>query len=479
MASGFLSGLVAGAAVSGLALGTLSVVAGGGQGAAPGAATIEVPAGSEFNQSLVDGPAQVPGADGAPAIASDAPKVDKAAPDDLSAMGAANTQPSQRPETGGIDADLSAPQVPSDGSGIIASLPDEAADAGTGESPLADNTAGTAPDVTSDIATEPAPGAEDPAISADPAQPSMPEVEANAGLAPSGSAAQDAPEIDNDPLQEAPEPVSDAPDAPDEEAGPSGTIGDIAEDIETNRLPSVGAAPAELEVEEVPEDPRAIARNAAPFDNPEGKPLMAIVLIDDGSSPIGLEALDAFPYPLSFAVDAMRPDAAEAMARYRNAGFEVLAMADLPEGADARDTETVMQTVFAAVPEAVGVLEGLGTGLQIGRDASEQLAPILLESGHGLVVFAKGLQTAPKLIAREGVPVGTVFRDFDSEDQSATVIRRFLDQAAFKAGRDEEGVIMLGRLRADTISALLLWGLQDRASRVALAPISAVLLPED
>jgi len=37
---------------------------------------------------------------------------------------------------------------------------------------------------------------------------------------------------------------------------------------------------------------------------------------------------------------------------------------------------------------------------------------------------------------------------------------------------------MLGRVRPDTVSALLLWGLQDRASRVALAPISAVLTRE-
>jgi hypothetical protein len=38
---------------------------------------------------------------------------------------------------------------------------------------------------------------------------------------------------------------------------------------------------------------------------------------------------------------------------------------------------------------------------------------------------------------------------------------------------------MLGRLRPDTVSALLLWGLQDRASDVALVPISAVLLREE
>jgi polysaccharide deacetylase 2 family uncharacterized protein YibQ len=70
-----------------------------------------------------------------------------------------------------------------------------------------------------------------------------------------------------------------------------------------------------------------------------------------------------------------------------------------------------------------------------------------------------------------------VFRDFDGAGQTPTVMRRFLDQAAFRAGQ-EGAVIMLGRVQPDTISALLLWGLQDRASRVALAPVSASLLLE-
>ena len=34
---------------------------------------------------------------------------------------------------------------------------------------------------------------------------------------------------------------------------------------------------------------------------------------------------------------------------------------------------------------------------------------------------------------------------------------------------------MVGRLRGETVSALLLWGLQDRAGSVALAPVSAIL----
>ena len=217
---------------------------------------------------------------------------------------------------------------------------------------------------------------------------------------------------------------------------------------------------------------------AAPFENPDDKPLMAIVLIDSGvdltGGPVGLAALRSFPYPLSFAVDATLSDAAARMAEYRAQGFEVMALMDLPQGATAADAEVALSAALGAVPEAVAVMEGPGTGLQDTRDASDQVTEAVLATGHGLVLQSKGLNTAQKLASRAGVPTGLVFRDFDSANQTPTVIRRFLDQAAFRAGQ-EGGVIMVGRVRPDTISALLLWGLQDRAERVALAPISAVL----
>ena len=321
-----------------------------------------------------------------------------------------------------------------------------------------------------------------------PAAEQMPE-EAAPAEAETETTEVETPEAETPATQSADEEIAalipEALDTPEQAPAPeenTSTIGNLAEDVQTGRLPAVGdpepeAAPeAAAQAQTVSDVPRpAIEAFAVPFDNPEGKPLMSIVLIDDGSSPIGVDALASFPYPLTFAVDAVAPGAREAMQSYRDKGFEVMALADLPAGAQAVDTEVTLQTVFAAVPEAVAVLEGTTTGLQAGRDVSEQLASILNASGHGLVLFPNGLDTAQKLIAREGVPVGAVFRDFDGSGQDAKVIRRFLDQAAFKASRDEGGVIMLGRLRADTISALLLWGLQDRASSVALAPISAVL----
>ena len=105
---------------------------------------------------------------------------------------------------------------------------------------------------------------------------------------------------------------------------------------------------------------------------------------------------------------------------------------------------------------------------------SEGLLALIADSDYGLVLRPKGLNAAQQMAEGRDLPVETVFRDFDGNDQTATVIRRFLDQAAFRA-RQEGAVIMVGRLRPATISALLLWGLQDRAASVALVPISDVL----
>ena len=72
------------------------------------------------------------------------------------------------------------------------------------------------------------------------------------------------------------------------------------------------------------------------------------------------------------------------------------------------------------------------------------------------------------------MPAVTLFRDFDAQGEDARVIRRFLDYAALKS-EQEGGVIMVGRLRPETVSALLVWGLAERANQVHLVPASAVL----
>ncbi|MDW4497543.1 divergent polysaccharide deacetylase family protein [Sulfitobacter sp. D35] len=290
------------------------------------------------------------------------------------------------------------------------------------------------------------------------------------------------------------EPATETADAPATlapAAGPrfAGTLTDRADGVTVNRLPNLaGAAAAEADTAEADAAPAPgvdsppLVQFAKAFDDPGGKPLMAIVLVDDGAplgdEVVGIEALGRFPYPVSFAIDATLPDAAARMQEYRARGFEVLAMLDLPEGATARDAEVSVAAAFGNLPEAVALMEGTGSGIQSTRAASNQVTAILGQTGHGLVTQNRGLNTAQKLAVKEGVPAAAVFRDFDGKEQTPSAIRRSLDQAAFRAGQ-EGAVVMLGRLRPDTISALLLWGLQDRAGKVALAPVSAVLAPQD
>ncbi|MEE4187559.1 MAG: divergent polysaccharide deacetylase family protein, partial [Roseobacter sp.] len=263
-------------------------------------------------------------------------------------------------------------------------------------------------------------------------------------------------------------------------------------EVRVNRLPSLADAepapqeqPVPAETVEVPSDASddrpPVQRYSAEFDGSDGKPMMAVVLMDDGvelsSLQTGMDVLSALPYPVSVAIDALLPDAADRMAAYRAAGFEVLAAIDLPEGAQATDAEVTISVALENLPEIFAVLEGTQPGVQTTPMAGRQVVSILAQTGHGFVSQNRGLNTVQKLAVREGVPARTVFRDLDSQGQTEVVIRRFMDQAAFRAAQDG-GVIMLGRLRPETLSALVSWSLQDRASTVAMAPASAVLLQD-
>ena len=403
------------------------------------------------------------------------------------------TEPGDKPAVGPATGGLDSPQATT-GSDVTVQGDEPVAPASSAELPAPDDQA------------------QAPSVVDQPSQPTAPEVEeAGTGFGTSQTAEDTAPEAPT-PEEAEPETAETAPEAqaPETEASPDPDT-QTAERTDPQegaaptpdagvQAPEQGEAPSEgslagtapspsigtpvvplterdnVATAQATPDVIPLEAYAAPFDNTEGKPLMAIVLIDDADS-LGLEALQEFPYPLSFAIDPSEPGAAEKMKIYRDAGFEVLAMTNLPAAATAQDAEVSMSVWLETLPEAVAIIEGTGSGIQGNRALSDQVAAIAGGTGRGLVTQDNGLNTAQKLAARAGVPSAVVFRDFDGAGQTPTVMRRFLDQAAFRAGQ-EGAVIMLGRVRPDTVSALLLWGLQDRASRVALAPISAVLTRE-
>lgn len=453
MARGILSGVIWGGVVSTIAAGGLSLMTPLPDRVAPQpeTGTAEVPAGSGFEGARDDTAAELPAPSGdvPGADASDLPVL---APDDLAALTGDERAPAAAPETGTPDAqEMSAPEA-GGASGV---------DLGGGDAPVAPSVQSSPPAVP--------PSETRPEVDTGPALPPPPSGDDSA-FPEVGSTAEETPAPMPEPAAEAPAtaPVEDgvATAVPGE---PAGTIADLAPNVQTNRGEAdapTAAAP--------PNAPPPIERFAVQTEDPGDRPLFSVVLIDDGQGALGPEALAGFPYPLTIALDAGQSGAAELMQDYRDLGFEIMAMAGLPDAASPQDVEITLEAALTALPEAVGVMETPDLGLQGSREVSDQVTTWVADSGHGLLLFPNGLDTARKLATRDGVPAATVFRDFDGDGQDAATIRRFLDGAAFRAAQ-EGGVVMVGRMRPDTISALLLWGLQDRASRVALVPVSQVL----
>lgn len=222
-------------------------------------------------------------------------------------------------------------------------------------------------------------------------------------------------------------------------------------------------------------DPRPLVRNAVDFSPSGDRPLMAVVLIDDGG-PLDqtFRDLESFPFPLTFALPVTAKDAKLRLAAYAAAGFEVLPMLDLPRGARPADVEVTLAAAMDAFPMAPAFLEGTDTGVQENRSTATQVSEILQTHGYGMVFQTVGLNAGPRVAEAIGLPSKTVFRDIDSADQPASTRQRFLNQAAFRAGQSG-GVVLMGRLSPDTRAALLDWGMSTSANRVAMAPISALL----
>ncbi len=226
---------------------------------------------------------------------------------------------------------------------------------------------------------------------------------------------------------------------------------------------------------EMPEDLPAIEAFAADFDASETRPLMAIILIDDGDFPLGRSALTRFEFPVAFAIDPTREDASEAAQEYRDAGFEVLFLADPLAGADtAEEVSARIETGLQTLPESVAILDNSIGVIQSNRTILDAVVAYSAESGHGLLAYPRGLNVAEQSADRADVPAATLFREIDTERERATVITRYLDRAAFAAGQ-EGAVVVVGHTYSDTVTALFSWALGSRSEGVALAPVSAVL----
>lgn len=467
----------------------------------PEVAQIGVPAGSEFNRPLPDLDPTLPATDAAP-TAEAAPVVEVPSP--ATAPVLADTGSAARPDPAvtvadapaAPPADSAAPPAVTGVEGAPAAslapapdaptpepapqpgeLPppppldqaalDEAARIAAGALPLSPLEPATPP------ATADAPAAEPPAT-----EPPAAEPPAEVAAVPPEAAPAVTP---------TPEPTPTPDPAPATTARPvPGMPGTVA-GVRINRPDPVGdpAAATDAPVTDpaaetatlilTDEDLPAVERFARPFENPEGRPLFSVLLIDTGNPDVDRAAIAAAPFPISIVVDPAAPDAATAARIYREGGQEVLMLASgLPAGATAADLEVVFQGLADLLPEAVGLVDTAEGVFQGDRTLSTQIAAVLKDRGMGMVTYDKGLNSADQVAARDGVPAARIFRSIDAGDENAATISRYLDRAAFKAAQVGR-VTVIGHTRPETVAALMQWTVEGRSASVALAPATAAM----
>ncbi|ARE38537.1 Fe-S oxidoreductase [Rhodovulum sp. P5] len=219
--------------------------------------------------------------------------------------------------------------------------------------------------------------------------------------------------------------------------------------------PVLHAAPAVAT--DMPAQDPALERNAVPFTPNSGGALVSIVLIDVGEMGLRRTILLAFPFPVTFAIDPARPDADEAAAAYRAAGFEVVTLG----GAGQPD----------ALDRSVAVLD------LSGPDAGAplpQLVARLKQTGHGLLSDSGAGGQAAELAQKAGVDFAGVSVLDDEVPLSTARLVDMLDAGVLPAKRDGHAVVV-AHSYAETVKALYAWTLESSSMAFELAPVSAVL----
>ena len=329
---------------------------------------------------------------------------------------------------------------------------------------------------------EPDAGSSPPAIDTTPVAPPAPDVSEEGVAADESQAPQAAEEETVDDLTPAPEaapepePLPEASEPILPQVGFSGQPATVLPEgtgaVRINR-PDAKTTEGQAARPELILTGRALD-DFAGYAEPSDLPRLSIVFIDDGSMPGGPDVLSASSSPVSVAVDPWFDGAADLAAAYRAKDIEVLVRLDLMQGTAPRDVEAALAVAFAAIPEAVGVLLVDSTA---GDPAMAQLMEILGAEGRGLIAVPQGLNRAMRAATVSEVPAALIYRELDAEEQDAATIRRLLDQAAYRA-RQESGVVLLARVRPETLSAMILWSEADRARQVAIVPASTVLRGE-
>ena len=227
-------------------------------------------------------------------------------------------------------------------------------------------------------------------------------------------------------------------------------------------------------VSEVPAT--ALEAYASRIENPNNLPIVGVLLVDDGTMENGPLAVFESGFKSTIAIDALREDATLWAEAYREAGMEVAMQVPLPIGVQPSDVEVAYAAAMEILPEAAFLFSSGEGVLRNDRKAAQQVMSILATDGHGFVTLERGLGSLVREAERNAVPVAQIWRQLDGNGESADIMSRTLDRAAFTA-RQSGNVVVVGRLQPLTLEVLSVWGLKAEREGVLLAPVSALLVP--
>ncbi|WP_417247760.1 divergent polysaccharide deacetylase family protein [Celeribacter sp.] len=458
MGRGILSGLIWGVVVGGGILVVSNEVV------APRYVVLEAPVPQADAEGPVEGAPDAPVEDESPDLTAEMPAAEpdrsSAQPDDLDAPDADAPGPAD-------DAAAPAPQA------------SDAAPAPMGGAVDPEGEGDTLPDgdAMGETPVLPAPEAPEPQVDDTmgeaPTPPSMPGMGKTVRVPEGADTAPEQPQMPEDG-------ASDIGDTSSPLGEKVGSFTDRADDRISTRLPTISNGDAGEDASEAPvvmaDALPALVAYSADFDASRVTgPMMSIVLVDIGELGPEDAAISQLPFPVTFGVDVLAPDAATRARAYRDRGLEVLAMVGLPDGASPQDAAVILDNARATMPVSIGFLDVPSASYQMSRQVAAQVVAAAAETGHAIVTFPRGLNALEQEAKRAGdQPAVLVFRDFDGRAQDVAAMKRFIDQAAFRAGKDGD-IVLVGRAKSDTILALAEWALGNRAASVSLVPLSYLL----
>ncbi|MBR9863808.1 MAG: hypothetical protein GYB24_10245 [Rhodobacteraceae bacterium] len=266
------------------------------------------------------------------------------------------------------------------------------------------------------------------------------------------------------------------------------TIGDSGENgISTlgksaisKRIPTIGDDEPVLSGQIATPAVGALRANANDFTS-TGKPLVSVVLLDNGQIEGSLSKFSRLGLPMAIAIPVDQPDVPAKARAYRNAGFEVLALSprdvslSLPGGQTDAQVAELLDRFFTLMPEAIGLIDRPEALMQRDQRLVRSVVGYFAQSGHGIITYAGGLNAAPRLADQQDVAFGLVSHILDGAQDTETVVAGYLNRAA-RTARSKGSSIVLAMPNDETLAALLNWSLGINARTVSFAPVSAALM---